>query len=67
MIYYTKSTLYAAVKKNFPLTGDPYGVHVVSSSVFTVKKMLPDEQMRQTIKDMNIVSHGRFPIPRPKL
>ena len=29
--------------------------------------MLPDEQMRHTIKDMNIVSHGRFPIQRPKL
>ena len=48
-------------------TGDPYGVHVVSSSVFTVKKMFPDEQMRHSIKDMNIVSHGRFPILRPKL
>ena len=49
------------------LTGDPYGVHVVSSSVFTVKKIFPDEQMRHRIKDMNIVSHGLFPIPRPKL
>ena len=51
----------------FAPTGDPYGVHVVSSSVFTVKKMFPDEQMRHSIKDMNIVSHGRFPILRPKL